>query len=79
MEQTLGLEPLFTNLTKYRRLTQRFMEKDIIPKPYLFLKYFKNIILFPTVYSLYKLLYFTPVMTLHYKYYIYKITFLFLQ
>ena len=55
------------------------MEKDIIPKPYLFLKYFKNIILFPTVYSLYKLLYFTPVMTLHYKYYIYKITFLFFQ
>ena len=79
VEQALGLEPLFTNLTKYRRLTQRFMEKDIIPKPYLFLKYFKNIILFPTVYSLYKLLYFTPVMTLHYKYYIYKITFLFLQ
>ena len=79
VEQALGLEPLFTNLTKYRKLTQRFMEKDIIPKPYLFLKYFKNIILYPTVYSLYKLLYFTPVMTLHYKYYIYKITFLFLQ
>ena len=79
VEQALGLEPLFTNLTKYRRLTQRFMEKDIVPKPYLFLKYFKNIILFPTVYSLYKLLYFTPVMTLHYKYYIYKITFLFFQ
>ena len=79
VEQALGLEPLFTNLSKYRRLTQRFMEKDIIPKPYLFLKYFKNIILYPSVYSLYKLLYFTPVMTLHYKYYIYKITFLFLQ
>jgi hypothetical protein len=79
VEQALGLEPLFTNLTKYRKLTQRFMEKDILPKPNLFLKYFKNIILYPTVYSLYKLLYFTPVMTLHYKYYIYKITFLFLQ
>ena len=79
VEQALGLEPLFTNLTKYRRLNQKFMKKDIIPKPYLFLKYFKNIILYPTVYSLYKLLYFTPVMTLHYKYYIYKITYLFLQ
>ena len=79
VEQALGLEPLFTNLTKYRRLSQKFMAKDIVPKPYLFLKYFKNIILYPTVYSLYKLLYFTPVMTLHYKYYIYKITFLFLQ
>ena len=79
VEQALGLEPLFTNLTKYRRLTQKYLDKDIIPKPYLFLKYFKNIILYPTVYSLYKLLYFTPVMTLHYKYYIYKITFLFFQ
>ena len=79
VEQALGLEPLFTNLVKYRRLTQKYLDKDIVPKPYLFLKYFKNIILYPTVYSLYKLLYFTPVMTLHYKYYIYKITFLFFQ
>ena len=79
VEQALGLEPLFTNLTKYRKLIQRYLEKDIIPKPYLFLKYFKDIILYPTVYSLYKLLYFTPVMTLHYKYYIYEITLLFFQ
>ena len=79
VEQALGLEPLFTNLTKYQRLSQRYLDKDIIPKPYLFLKYFKNIILYPAVYSLYKLLYFTPVMTLHYKYYIYKITFLFFK
>ena len=79
VEQALGLEPLFTNLTKYRRLTKKYLDKDIIPKPYLFLKYFKNIILYPAVYSLYKLLYFTPVMTLHYKYYIYKIIFLFFQ
>ena len=79
VEQALGLEPLFTNLIKYRRLTQKYLDKDIVPKPYLFLKYFKNIILYPTVYSLYKLLYFTPVMTLHYKYYVYKITFLFFQ
>ena len=79
VEQALGLEPLFTNLNKYRRLTTKYLNKDIVPKPYLFLKYFENIILYPSVFSLYKLLYFTPVMTLHYKYYIYKITLLFFQ
>ena len=79
VEQSLGLEPLLSNLKKYRRLMKMFMQKDIVPKPYLFLKYFQNIILYPVVYSIYKLLYFTPIMTLHYKYLIYKIIFLFFE
>ena len=79
VEQSLGLEPLLSNLKKYRRLMKMFMQKDIVPKPYLFIKYFYNIILYPVVYSIYKLLYFTPVMTLHYKYLIYKIIYLFFE
>ena len=79
VEQALGLDPLFTNLTKYRTITKKFMDKNIVSKPYLFLKYFKNIILYPSIYSLYKLLYFTPIMTLHYKYCIYRIIILFFQ
>ena len=79
VEQSVGLEPLISNLKKYRRLMKIFMQKDIVPKPYLFIKYFYNIILYPVVYSIYKLLYFTPVMTLHYKYLIYKIIYLFFE
>ena len=79
VEQSLGLEPLISNLQKYRRLMKMFMKNDIVPKPYLFFKYFYNIILYPVVYSVYKLLYFTPVMTLHYKYLIYKIIYLFFE
>ena len=79
VEQSLGLEPLIANLKKYRRLMKAFMQKDIVPKPYLFFNYFENIILYPVVYSIYKLLYFTPVMTLHYKYLIYKIIYLFFE
>ena len=79
VEQSLGLEPLVSNLQKYRRLMKRFMQDEIVPKPYLFLKYFYNIILNPVVFSIYKLLYFTPVMTLHYKYLIYQIVYLFFE
>ena len=79
VEQSLGLEPLISNLKKYRSLMKMFMQTDIVPKPYLFIKYFYNIILNPVVYSIYKLLYFTPVMTLHYKYLIYKIIHLFFE
>ena len=79
VEQSLGLEPLITNLEKYRTLTLKFLQKYIVPKPYLFIDYFLNIILYPVVYSIYKLLYFTPVMTSHYKYLIYKIIFLFFE
>ena len=79
VEQALGMDPLFTNLTKYRMITKKYMDKNIVPKPHLFIKYFKTIILFPSIFSLYKLLYFTPIMTLHYKYCIYRIIVLFLQ
>ena len=79
VEQALGMDPLFTNLTKYRMITQKYMDKNIVPKPHLFIKYFKTIILFPSIFSLYKILYFTPIMTLHYKYFIYRIIVLFFQ
>ena len=79
VEQSLGLEPLISNLQKYRRLMKTFMQEEIVPKPYLFLKYFYNIILDPVVFSIYKLLYFTPIMTLHYKYLIYQIIYLFFE
>ncbi len=79
VEQSLGLEPLFYNLEKYRKFMKMFMHKEIVPKPYLFLKYFQNIILYPVVFSIYKLLYFTPIMTLKYKYLIYKIIYLFFE
>ena len=79
VEQSLGLEPLITNLSRYRRLMKLYLLKDILPKPFLFIKYFQNIILNPVVYSIYKLLYFTPTMTSHYKYLIYKIIYLFFE
>ena len=79
VEQSVGLEPLVSNLKKYRRLMKMFMQNNIVPKPYMFLTYFHNVILLPVVYSVYKLLYFTPTMTLHYKYLIYKIIYLFFE
>ena len=79
VEQSLGLEPLISNLEKYQKMMQIYLKKDIISEPHLFLEYFKNVVLLPIAFSLYKLLYFTNVMTLHYKYLIYKIIFLFFE
>ena len=79
VEKSLGLEPLLANLGRFKKLSKKFFQKSIVPKPYLFIDYFQNIILYPVVYSVYKLLYFIPVIISHYKYIIYKIILLFFE
>ena len=78
-EFSLGLDPLFFNLTKYRKLMKQFMKKDIVPNPENFIRYFKYVVLYPCLFGLYKVLYFTRDMTAKFKYLVYKIVVLFIQ
>ena len=78
-ELSLGLEPIFTNLSKYKRIMKLYINTYFKTNTPMFVKYFRDVILFPSVYSIYKIIYFTPVFSAKYKYLAYKMIYLFLE
>ena len=78
-ELSLGLDPIYVNLSKYKRISKLYINTYYKAKPKMFVKYFNDVIVIPSAYSLYKVLYFTPVFSAKYKYMAYKIVYLFLE
>ena len=78
-ELSLGLDPIYMNLSKFKRISKLYLNTYYKQKPIMFIKYFLDVIVIPSAYSLYKVLYFTPVFSAKYKYMAYKIVYLFLE
>ena len=78
-EKSLGLDPIYNNLSKYKRQMKLYMNTYFQQHPKMFVKYFRDVILIPSIFCVYKVLYFTPVLTAKYKYLAYKTIYLFLE
>ena len=78
-EQSLGLEPIYSNLSKYKRHMKLYMKTYFKANPKMFIKYFEDVILYPSTFSVYKILYFSPVLNAKSKYLAYKTIYLFLE
>lgn len=72
------IHTILLNMEKYKKQVKLY--NNYFKNNYkLFFKYFQDIILNPTVYAIYKILYFSETIPAKYKYLIYKIIYLFLE
>ena len=72
-----GMEPIIRNLEKFKRIFSS--HNEYFKKIKLNLKYFEEVIFFPSMYSIYKICYFEKEVSARFKYTVYRVIFLFLQ
>lgn len=70
--------PLLTNMEKYKRIISAFSEDYFRGKMRFFVNYFTDVILFPSIFSIYKILYFSTRASAKYKYLTYRFIYLFM-
>ena len=78
-DKTFGLSQIIKNLEKFRTIYSLVFTQDQKEDLTFFIDYFTDVILIPTVFSLYKVLYYSPSTTAKIKYLVYKVIYLFLS
>jgi len=78
-EKGIGLGKIYKSLEKYKTIFFHCFDEESKNNIEFVFKYFEDTVLYPTVFSLYKIVYFSPLITAKAKYIIYKLVYLYLQ